>query len=192
MNPGPVTAPGMPRGQPGSQFTTFNRGILGGAIDGIRIIVPKDEVDRRSTGDVLAEAIEASKKSSEMKDEAARSTGDVLAEVVEASKKSSEKKDEAAESAPKSKETFLPRSKSPLSSTPSLPETPLEKGTFAVRNPIKPRGRSSREGTKPTLPAVPSSSTPLAGVKPGLTLRSPASGGAWRRSKPSRYTRRKF
>jgi len=104
MNPGPVVAPGLPAGRPGSQFTTFNRGILGGAIDGVRITVPKDEVTR-STGNVLAEAIEASKKSPDTKDapappaasveppplskaskKAQKKTGDTLAELIDKSK----------------------------------------------------------------------------------------------------------
>jgi len=62
FEPAIVGAPGIPAGQPGAPVTTFNRGILGGAIDGIRFTIPNDEV-ARSTGNVLAEAITTSKKS---------------------------------------------------------------------------------------------------------------------------------
>ncbi|NDB86206.1 MAG: hypothetical protein EB127_26445, partial [Alphaproteobacteria bacterium] len=56
FEPGPVGAPTMPRGQPGAQVTTFNRGILGGAIDGIRMPILSE------SGADLKEAIAASKK----------------------------------------------------------------------------------------------------------------------------------
>jgi hypothetical protein len=42
MNATPVGAPGLPRGEPGAPIATFNRGILGGAIDGIKIPIPFD------------------------------------------------------------------------------------------------------------------------------------------------------
>ena len=53
---GAVGAPTIPRGAPGGPVTTFNRGILGGAIDGIQIPILSE------SGADLKEAIAASKK----------------------------------------------------------------------------------------------------------------------------------
>ena len=111
---------------------------------------------------------------------------------------------------------YLQRSKSPLSS--SLPDTPSEDDTaFTVTNPIRPRMSRSEKGSPPEVgspsgvgllesPPTPSSSLPLHGLqqfrssaqklglpKKGMTIRNPTGEtGGWRRSKPSRYTRRKF
>ena len=111
---------------------------------------------------------------------------------------------------------YLHRSKSPLSS--SLPDTPSEDDTaFTVTNPIRPRMSRSEKGSPPEVgspsgvgllesPPTPSSSLPLHGLqqfrssaqklglpKKGMTIRNPTGEtGGWRRSKPSRYTRRKF
>jgi hypothetical protein len=81
FEPANVGAPGIPAGQPGAPVTTFNRGILGGAIDGIRIPVFS------KLGSDLKEAITASKqanlpKTLEETVESQNMTGDLLKEAL--------------------------------------------------------------------------------------------------------------
>jgi hypothetical protein len=56
MNAGPVAAPGLPAGVGGPNFTQFNRGILGGAIDGPVFPVTTFEPEE-TTGEFLGRTV---------------------------------------------------------------------------------------------------------------------------------------
>jgi hypothetical protein len=56
MNAGPVAAPGQPPGVNGPQFAQFNRGILGGAIDGVSFPVATFEPEEK-TGEFLQRTV---------------------------------------------------------------------------------------------------------------------------------------
>jgi hypothetical protein len=195
MNAGVVAAPGIPPGVGGPAFPVFNRGILGGAIDGVTFPVatfePEEETGeflKRTVGQPVRQGLStAATKVGELGTSAKRGLSTAAAKASEFGTSAKIGISTAATNVGTAFQEKLTRPR--LATPPRAPEVPIENRLGQLQDIKAPHPDDIVPPLAQGQSAQEANTSAIRGMFPEGGRRKTSS---WRRSKPARYTRRKF